>query len=432
MGPRPERPLRRGARPLEARAAARHARRAHVVPSRDRRALSRAVGSCARVIPRGARDQPVRSRCAGRPSRGGGRDEASPPHGRRGSRPGGAGERCRAPARELHREPLRRARSLRLVRLRPLRPRPGRDPDVPGRRPRPRARLRGAGRARARARGGRAARGARPGHLPREREARRGRPPDAPLRGRLPGGPRGPGARLPRPHVPGPDRLARARRPGRPGRTHRGCDGPGREPERRAARIPQGPAQLAARRAGRARLLRAGHTARGGARARRDGLPRPSARRVRVARRPGRSHRRCHPRLARGRDVLGRGARTHARAREGDRRRLPRRLPRQAAPRDRARPDRDRVTHDRRLRARPRHAPALAVRRAGAAVPVADARLRTPRRRRRHLRVPGAPTPPATRTPTTTTTTTSTRREAFSASASRPGSCPARPRWSSS
>ena len=45
-----------------------------------------------------------------------------------------AGDRERAPARQLHRQPLRRDRARRRPRLRPLRPRPRGDPDLPVRR----------------------------------------------------------------------------------------------------------------------------------------------------------------------------------------------------------------------------------------------------------------------------------------------------------
>ena len=70
-----------------------------------------------------------------------------------------------------------------------------------------------------------------------------------------------------------------------------------------------------------------------------------------------------HPRVARGRALLGRRARALARARQDDRHRVPRRQPRHAAPRGAARPDHDGHAHDRRVRARRRHARALAVHR---------------------------------------------------------------------
>ena len=62
------------------------------------------------------------------------------------------------------------------------------------------------------------------------------------------------------------------------------------------------------------------------------------------------------PALARARRLLGRRSRAHSRAREGDRRRVSGRHEGAAARRRAARGDRDRHPHDRRLRARPRHA----------------------------------------------------------------------------
>ena len=56
--------------------------------------------------------------------------------------------------------------------------------------------------------------------------------------------------------------------------------------------------------------------------------------------------------------------------------RVPRRPPRHAAARGAARPDRDRHAHDRRLRARPRDARAVAVHRPRPALPVAEPRRR--------------------------------------------------------
>ena len=59
-----------------------------------------------------------------------------------------------------------------------------------------------------------------------------------------------------------------------------------------------------------------------------------------------------HPRVARRRALLGRGARALAGPRQDDRHRLPRRPARHAAARGAARADRDGHAHDRRLRAR--------------------------------------------------------------------------------
>ncbi len=165
----------------------------------------------------------------------------------------------------------------------------------------------------------------------------------------------------------------------------------------------------------------------------------PSRRRVRIAGRAGGPRRRRGLRLAPRGDVLGRRARAHARAREGDRRRLPRRHPGQAATRRAARPDRHRDAHRRRLRPRARHAPALPLHRPRAPVSVADARLRRARRGRRgeRPRGPGAPSagpPPQPRTTTiiiTTRTSTTTAGAGCSGWASPPASCPARRRSSS-
>ena len=100
--------------------------------------------------------------------------------------------------------------------------------------------------------------------------------------------------------------------------------------------------------------------------------------------------------------LLGRGARAHARPREGDRRRLPGRLAREAAPRRAPRPDRHRDAYRRGVRPRPGHAPALPLHRPRAAVPLADSRVGDPRRRRRARRsspagvrrAPAMPRPP--------------------------------------
>ena len=94
--------------------------------------------------------------------------------------------------------------------------------------------------------------------------------------------------------------------------------------------------------------------------------------------------------LAPDRRLLGRGARTHAGSRQGARRRVSRRHQGQAAPRVPARRDGDGHAHGRRLRARARDAAALAVHRPRPALPVADARLGPARRRRRGLRAAAA------------------------------------------
>ena len=114
--------------------------------------------------------------------------------------------------------------------------------------------------------------------------------------------------------------------------------------------------------------------------------------RLRIADRPRRARHRRDPRLAARGDVLGRGARAHARARKGDRGRLPRRVAGQAAPRCPARADRDGDAHRRGVRARPRDPPALPLHRPGAALSLAHRRLGPARRRGRgeRLRPPRA------------------------------------------
>ena len=135
LGARAQRPLRRGAPLLAARAPARHAGRAQVLPPRDDRALSR------------PRRRPRR--------RGSGARSTLNPHfsllwapvGEEATRREEARssswssqqlalragrERAGASARQLHDQPLQPRRGLGRPRLRPLRPRPGRDPDLPG------------------------------------------------------------------------------------------------------------------------------------------------------------------------------------------------------------------------------------------------------------------------------------------------------------
>ena len=153
----------------------------------------------------------------------------------------------------------------------------------------------------------------------------------------------------------------------------------------------------------------------------------------------GRSHLSAarDPRLARRRALLGRRARALARPRQDDRHRLPRRPARHAAPRGPARPDRHGHAHDRRLRARPRDARALAVHRPGPALPVAEPRLGPARRRRSAPRCSaraGAAARTRTATPPSPPPRTSAGHRASarcSPSASRAGCCRARRRSSS-
>ena len=188
----------------------------------------------------------------------------------------------------------------------------------------------------------------------RRRTSRGRRAEDAALRRRLRGRRQRFTARVPRPQLPLADRLARGRRArGRRSRApvrQRAC----REPQRRPARISGRPAALAARRRLGDRLLHARRRRRHASAApRRDrsGAREGRLRVARVARRPlaGR-----HPALACDRCLLGRGARAHAGARQGDRRRVPRRDEGQADRRCPARRHRDDHAHDRRLRARVR------------------------------------------------------------------------------
>ena len=132
VGARAHRPLRRGAPLLEARAAARDEGQREVLPPRDDRALPRrrpdAVGA------EGGGPQPAASRCSGprRSSGWCGREAACAPGGCNslllaGFGGGGVG----APARQLHRQPVRPGRGRGRPALRPLRGRHGRDPDAP-------------------------------------------------------------------------------------------------------------------------------------------------------------------------------------------------------------------------------------------------------------------------------------------------------------
>ena len=104
------------------------------------------------------------------------------------------------------------------------------------------------------------------------------------------------------------------------------------------------------------------------------------------------------PRLARRGAVLGRGARALARARQDDRHGVPRRPARHAVARGAARADRHGDAHGRRLRARPRHARALAVHRPRPALPVAEPRLGAARGRRSAPRCCAGPPLPRPRT----------------------------------
>ena len=131
LGVRPQRPLRRGPALGEALAAARHPRRDDVLPPRAWPSAAPAIRR-PRAPGSTARSRSIRtSRRSGAPSPGGLREAGCSPRGRR-RRARAARRRRRAPARELHHQPLHAHRGRRRPRLRHLRPRPGRDPDLPG------------------------------------------------------------------------------------------------------------------------------------------------------------------------------------------------------------------------------------------------------------------------------------------------------------
>ena len=178
---------------------------------------------------------------------------------------------------------------------------------------------------RARAPGRRQARAAPRPRAPHGRAAGCGRPEDAPLRRRL----RDRGDRVeadvPRPQLRLADRLEGSGRALERRRRAAHRQRSRHEPEQRAPRLPPGPAPLAARRHDgdcRVRPRRGrGHAA--VARRRHGG--RASRRRLRGADLARRPLARRDPALAGDRGLLGCGPRAHARARQGDRRRLPRR-----------------------------------------------------------------------------------------------------------
>ena len=135
LGAHAQRPLRRGQARLRSLAAARAARRLLLLPPRDDRAVPRQLGRGEDVVRPCARPQPELLDSLGA---GGSKGPCrilreAPPRSRR--LPCGAprSRRRRGPsARQLHDEPLLRARRLGRPALRPHRPRSRRDPDVPG------------------------------------------------------------------------------------------------------------------------------------------------------------------------------------------------------------------------------------------------------------------------------------------------------------
>ena len=313
-----------------------------------------------------------------------------------------------APARELHRQPVRGHRGIRRPGLRPLRPRSRRDPDLPDRRRRAPSRISRASRAGARAHARRKA-GAAARARPQGRRARRrrGARDHAARRGLRGGGGRvrAPvrGQRVPRPHrLEGGDALGAGRR------RDLALERPGDERERRASGLSEGPAQLAVRRLPGDRERGPRRVAGSPAldRRRRSGPPR--RRRLRGPDRAGRGHTGCPPHLASRRHVLGGRARTDSRAREGDGRCVSRRHAWEAAARVHARRHRHRGPHGRRVRDRLRDARPLAVHRSRTALSLAHARVRPSGRGRRHRRAASAPARATRPTITTTTTTTTT------------------------
>ena len=269
LGARPGRALRRGSALARPRAAARDARRAHLLPPRVRGRLCRRPPGDARLVPEGHRAEPrvLGAVGASRP-KGHSRETRRCAGGRLRSRHGRdtrtTGRRRCAPARELHRQPLRGHRARRQPRVRAVRPRPRRDPDVPGRRTRPRARVRGRRRARARAPHRRNTSPPRARLAPRVVTSGSGRPADAPLRGDLSSVTRRPVGVVRRPHVREPDRLAGDHGLGAGRCAARGRIRAGGEPVRRAARLSASAPPVSAGRAGGDRALRAGRH-RGGA-----------------------------------------------------------------------------------------------------------------------------------------------------------------------
>ena len=171
--------------------------------------------------------------------------------------------------------------------------------------------------------------------------------------------------------------------------------------ERRAPRLPEGPPPEPARHELRHDPARTGRRPRHRAFSLTRHEPRGAGpgrrRRLRLARRPLAPERTRDPGVARRSALLGRGARALAGPRQDDRHRLPRRAARHSAACRAPGTDRHDHAHDRRLRARARHARALAVHRSRPALPLAQPRLGPARRRDRRLGLLGplAPSPRA-------------------------------------
>ena len=261
-------------------------------------------------------------------------------------------------------------------------------------------------------------------------------------------------ARVPRRQLRGPARLEGDRRPRGQRRLDRPLERPRPQHQRPAARLPEEPPPEPARRDLRNRGGRSRRGCRAGA-----GAPEPAAAGA-AGRRPGSRRlglREADPppaqrlvpgRRARNRVLLGRGARAQPRPRQVDHHRLPRRLAGNRPARVRARRDGDDHAYDRRLRPRARDAEPVAVHPPRAALPLAEPDLGAPDRRGRALgaalaRARMAAPGPSTRTTITATTTTITTttgittttiprsaRAACSASASPAGSSRARRRSS--
>ena len=314
LGARAQRPLRRGAPLVAAVVAARDARCLVLLPPRDDRALPRPGRRRAALVPARARHEPALLAPL----------EPDRTEVRRMKRLlvtlavlAALAAPASALAHPLGNFTVNRPdgdRALGRTRLRPLRARPGGDPDVPARHTRPWRRLRARGCERSRAPPRRpplAAASARAAGL---RTSGGRRAEDAALRRRLRRrGQRLP-ARVPRPQLRLADRLARGRRPRRGGSLaavgERAC----RKSQRRPARVPERPAPLAARRHLGHRVLHARRRRRHAAATPRRGRGRPREGRLRVARLARRPLARSDPPLAADRVLLGRGPRAHARA----------------------------------------------------------------------------------------------------------------------
>ena len=252
VGTRARRTMRRGRAVARPCAASRDEGRTPLLPSRVCRRLRRRRPRDARVVPTGARAEPGLLGEVGAGRSGGARV-------RRlasvvaalvavAGRPRPAAGSIRASTRQLHGQPLRRDRGRRRPRLRPLRPRPGRDPDLPVGRPRACASVSVGACAPTRSPARRRASRSAPAGTPRLGAPGSRRSPDAEVRGRL----RRVAPRL-RVHVRRPELREPHRLAGGHGACPRRCAPrlvvrPGWEPLGRAALVSARPPSLAPRR----------------------------------------------------------------------------------------------------------------------------------------------------------------------------------------